>query len=134
MTSKSYKNEIVKSDNEFDKSKNYLINNKSLNKINIINNNNRYLNFNILPGINMNNQKEINNIPEIKKISDNIFNYSDVINDINKDLNKDLNDKENNDNNSSSSSRSSQSNEFDLVKKENENLNINNENEEDEKE
>ena len=134
MTSKSYKNEIVKSDNEFDKSKNYLINNKSLNKINIINNNNRYLNFNILPGINMNNQKEINNIPEIKKISDNIFNYSDVINDINKDLNKDLNDKENNDNNSSSSSSSSQSNEFDLVKKESENLNNKNENEEDEKE
>ena len=72
--------------------------NKSLNKINIINNNNRYLNFNILPGVKMNSPNEI------QKISDNIFNYSDIYNDINKD----------NDDN---------------IKKENEN-NVNNEDEE----
>ena len=131
MTSKFYKNQMLKADSENDKSKNYLLNNKSSSKINIINNSNRYLNFNILPGININNQKEINNIPEIKKINDNIFNYSDVINDINKDLSKELNDKENNDDNSSSS----QSNKLKLNnKKEKEDFNINNENEEDEKE
>ena len=119
IISKYYKNQIIKgNNNEFDNSKNYLMNNKSLNKINIINNNNRYLNFNILPGINMNNHNEI------QKISDNIFNYSDIYNDINKDINN--NDKENNENDNDNN-----------IKKGNENENENNNNdgeEEDEKE
>ena len=107
IITKYYKNQIIKknNNNEFDNSKNFLMHNKSLNKINIINNNNRYLNFNILPGVKMNSPNEI------QKISDNIFNYSDIYNDIN---NKD--------------------NDEDNIKKENEN-NVNNEDEEeDEKE
>ena len=109
---------IIGNNKEFDNSKNYLMHNKSFNKINIINNNNRYLNFNILPGINVNNPNEI------QKISDNIFNCSDIYNDINKDIN--IN--ENNDNSD---------NNDDNIKKENgnENENINNDiDEEDEKE
>ena len=83
---KYFKNHILKqvADDENEKSNNYLIHNKSLNKINIINNNNKFLNFNILPGLNMNkvnNQNEMNNIPEIQNIqsqlSNKIFKYKD---------------------------------------------------------
>ena len=70
--------------NENEKSNNYLIQNQSMNKINIINNNNKYLNFNILPGLNVNNQNDINNIPEIQnlknQIGNNIFKYKDKSN------------------------------------------------------
>ena len=62
-----------------------------MNKINIINNNNKFLNFNILPGLNMNNlnnmnninnqNNEMNNMPEIQSIqsqlSNKIFKYKD---------------------------------------------------------
>ena len=77
--------------NENEKSNNYLIQNQSMNKINIINNNNKFLNFNILPGLNMNNlnnmnninnqNNEMNNMPEIQSIqsqlSNKIFKYKD---------------------------------------------------------
>ena len=111
IISKCYKNQIIKksNNNEFDNSKNFLMHNKSLNKINIINNNNRYLNFNILPGVKMNSPNDV------QKISDNIFNYSDIYNDINKEISNNDND----DNNE---------------KKENENINNNEDEEEDEKE
>ena len=83
VVSRSFQNKILKDnvDNEFEKSNNYLMNNKSLSKINIINNNNKYLNFNILPGVGMNNKNEINNLSELKnlgrQISGKIINYSD---------------------------------------------------------
>ena len=89
ITPKYYKNQILKesNDNEFEKSNNYLVRNKSFNKINIINNNNRYLNFNILPGVGINNQNEIKNIPKLQNINpqlnENIFKFSDASNDIN---------------------------------------------------
>ena len=54
--------QVANNNNENEKSNNYLVRNKSFNKINIINNNNRYLNFNILPGVGINNQNEIQNI------------------------------------------------------------------------
>ena len=114
---KYYKNQIMKGvmSNEFDNSKNYLMNNTPMNKINIINNNNGY--FNIIPGLNLNNNKNINDLPEIKKISpklsDNLFNY-----------NEDNNDNINNENNNSNNLNVH-------IKKENDN--INNKFEEDEK-
>ena len=84
VVSGSFRNKILKDnvdDNEFEKSNNYLMNNKALSKINIINNNNKYLNFNILPGVGMNNKNEINNLSELKnlgrQISGKIINYSD---------------------------------------------------------
>ena len=116
---KYYKNQIMKGvmSNEFDNSKNYLMNNTPMNKINIINNNNRYLNFNIIPELNLDNNKNINDLPEIKKISpklsDNLFNY-----------NEDNNDNINNENNNSNNLNVH-------IKKENDN--INNKFEEDEK-
>jgi hypothetical protein len=87
-----YQDNILKglNDNDFEKSKNLLMPNKSLNKINIINNNNRYLNFNILPSVNVKNQNELNNLPEIQNIrqkfnDNNIFDYNDIYNEINND-------------------------------------------------
>ena len=99
-----YQDNILKgiNDNDFEKSKNFLMPNKSLNKINIINNNNRYLNFNILPSVNVKNQNELNNLPEIQNIrqkfnDNNIFDYNDIYNEINNDNNIN-NENENKDN------------------------------------
>ena len=83
--------QVANNNNENEKSNNYLIQNQSMNKINIINNNNKFLNFNILPGLNMNNlnnmnninnqNNEMNNMPEIQSIqsqlSNKIFKYKD---------------------------------------------------------
>ena len=80
---KYFKKQFLKQmdDNENNKSNNYLIHNKSMNKINIINNNNKYLNFNILPGLKINNKTELNNFQEIQnlqsQLNNNIFKYKD---------------------------------------------------------
>ena len=74
-------------DIEFEKSNNFLVHNKSFNKINIINNNNRYLNFNILPGVGINSQNEIQNLPKFQNLNpqsnENIFKFSEMSKDIN---------------------------------------------------